>query len=147
MKTKSTRALIKITLKKKDTVTVNYVRRMYAVLRKYTPEVVESDHNVCFAELTGLRTFFKMSYEEMMLAIQRDLTITLGQDFEVKKSSGKIFDATKVKTKNAKQKSVTTYKEMKHLLSGATFIPKEERLKATIKKRVKLSVPFLGKVS
>ena len=63
------RAIIHVTAKGKNTLHINYGRRIYAILRRYTPEVTESGMNQCYAELTGLRTFFKMTYAEMVASI------------------------------------------------------------------------------
>ncbi len=39
--------------------------RMFAIVRRYTPEVEEYSIDECFADLTGLRRPLRMSYREM----------------------------------------------------------------------------------
>ena len=66
-------AILHITTSGKNFSRVNYSRRMYAIIRRYTPNVAEGDTNEYFADLTGLRTFFKMSYKEIAEKILSDL--------------------------------------------------------------------------
>ena len=73
MTSSSRPAIIKISVAKKDISRINYSRRMYAIIRRYTPNVVEGLSNECYADLTGLRTFFKMTYTEMTEKIVTDL--------------------------------------------------------------------------
>ena len=105
----NTRAIIKIEAlgKGKKSLSFNYQRRMYAIIRKYTPEVSEGSHNVCYAELTGLRTFFKMSYEEMIKVITKDLEKEIGVQFSVTSSTITAFKSGKRSTKKAKNVSAT----------------------------------------
>ena len=201
------RAVIHITIRNTDTI-ISYKRRMYSILRRYTPEVIISGDNECIAEITGLRTFFKMSYEEMMRRIEKDLYNEIGvrcvvssipplyfdslekenkenkeneiNDKKNKKNTKEknIIDATKSKktpniSKNEKQKSVvsvkkaiqskhfsevletrevynkksvSTYPEINTLFRGASYVPVENRKRVIVKRKVKLTVPFLGKV-
>ncbi len=200
------RAVIHITIGNTDTI-ILYKRRMYSILRRYTPEVIISGDNECIAEITGLRTFFKMNYEEMMRRIEKDLYNEIGvrfvvsaiapryfdtlekktkeseaQEEKIKKEKGSIKDAkeqgkeshihTYTKTdKNQKRennvkkpiqnklnftspqtresyikKSVSTYPEMNTLFAGASYVPVENRKRVIVKRKVKLTVPFLGKV-
>lgn len=60
-----------------------YSKRMYAIVRRYTPIVEEYGIDECFAELTGLRRKFRMSYEDIAKAIQADLTRELNITFGV----------------------------------------------------------------
>lgn len=148
MQKSSQRAIIKFTLKQPKMTTTAYTRRMYAVLRRYTPDVIETGKNECFAELTGLRTFFKMSYQEMIAAVLRDLYTEIGKDFIGTTVTGASFEKAKKSIASPKKaKAVSTYKEMNTLFAGSSFVPAENRSKLTIKKKVRLSVPFLGKVS
>ena len=68
------RAIIQIVASGKNDSRINYSRRMYAVIRRYTPDVAEGNTNECLADLTGLRTFFKMTYAEIAEKIKKDLT-------------------------------------------------------------------------
>jgi hypothetical protein len=141
----STRAIIKITALGKSNFLINYSRRMYAIIRRYTPEGLEGDRNECYADITGLRTFYKKTYKELADAIVRDIEsevgvvcavhpVTIDEDERVKNTSIK------------KSKNISTYKEMNHLFSGAGYVPVENRSRLLVKRKIRLSVPFLGKV-
>lgn len=142
------RAIIKITARGEKTARINYSRRMYAIIRRYTPEVVELAPNQCFAELTGLRTFFKMSYAELAQSILNDLKREIGTSFIVTVTKSEVFEQARTNTKKSKQ--ISTYKEINSLFKGAAFVPKEDRtsISHTIRaRRIRLSIPYLGKVA
>lgn len=71
-----------------------YSRRMFSILRRYTPMVEEHSVDEGFADLTGLRRVFRTSYEEMARRIQRDvekeLDITVSVGLSVTKSLAKL---------------------------------------------------------
>ncbi len=136
-------AIIHITTSGKSFSRVNYTRRMYAIIRRYTPNVAEGNSNECFADLTGLRTFFKMTYAEMTEKILKDLKTEIGVAFTVRVSTVDAFEAAK--NKNKKLKSVSTFKEMNKLFSGKAFTAIKNRKSFTVKRR--LTIPFLGKVA
>lgn len=143
-----TRAVVRITAGGKNTSSVNYSRRMYAIIRRYTPEVIEGVTNECFAEITGLRTFFKMSYAELVQAIVKDLKKEIGVSFTVHVIQAGEFESARKVSKKTKQ--ISTYKEINSLFKGASFIPREDRtsIRRTLRARqIRLSVPYLGKVS
>ncbi len=145
--TQTKRAIIKIIAveKRGQPLPLGYQRRMYSILRRYTPEVSEGKDGECFAELTGLRTFFKMSYSEMMLRIAKDIKGEMNMPVKISLATAKELGEGRRSTKRST--SVSTYKEINTLFQGAHFIPKEKRVEATLKRKVRLSVPFLGKVS
>lgn len=125
---------------------VNYSRRMYAVIRRYTPEVVEGEKNECYAELTGLRTFFKMSYAEMIAKIVKDLRIEIGVAVSVKVASVSSFEQALRLSKRVH--NISTYKEMNTLFKGRSLNGSGKKtLHPTSKRRLRFSVPYLGKVS
>jgi DNA polymerase-4 len=68
-----------------------YSRRMYAIMRRYTPIVEEYGIDECFGELTGLKRKFRMSYEEIAQAIQADLTRELNITFGVGLAPNKVL--------------------------------------------------------
>jgi nucleotidyltransferase/DNA polymerase involved in DNA repair len=141
------RAIIQITARGEKTSHINYSRRMYAIIRRYTPEAVEVAPNECFAELTGLRTFFKMSYAELAQSILKDLKKEIGASFVVHIAKAVEFEAVRKASKKAKQ--ISTYKEINSLFKGASFVPSEDRasIHHTLRARkIKLSIPYLGKV-
>ncbi len=145
MTSSSRPAIIKISVAKKDISRINYSRRMYAIIRRYTPNVVEGLSNECYADLTGLRTFFKMTYTEMTEKIVADLKSEIGKSFKVSIATVDAFDKAKNTSKNKKVKSVSTFMEMNKLFSGKAFTAIKNRKSFVIKR--KLSVPFLGKVA
>lgn len=114
--------------------------RVYEILRKYTPEVREGEVCDFYFEMTGLRTFFKMDYESLVQTIKKTIEKETRHRVLITESSSKLFDSQKKRISG--NKTVSTYKELRNLLSKAT-----EKPKAIIKRRVKLTVPFLGKVN
>ncbi len=60
-----------------------FSRRMYAVVRRYTPIVEEYSIDECFADLTGLRRALRMPYEDMVRRIKADLRRELNMTFSV----------------------------------------------------------------
>ena len=55
-----------------------YSRRMFNIIRKYTPLVEEYSVDEGFADITGLRRAFRASYEEIALKIQEEIHAELG---------------------------------------------------------------------
>lgn len=60
-----------------------FSKRMFEIVRRYTPTVEEYSIDECFAELTGWRRALKMSYETMAERIKHDLDTKLGMTFSV----------------------------------------------------------------
>jgi hypothetical protein len=142
------RAIIQVIARGEKTSHINYSRRMYAIMRRYTPEAVEIAPNECFAELTGLRSFFKMSYTELAESILKDLKKEIGVSFVIRVAKADQFDHARKAAKKTKQ--ISTYKEINSLFKGATFIPREDRtsINRTLRaRRVKFNIPYLGKVA
>ncbi len=149
----SSRAIIRISATSKHTLRINYARRMYAIIRRYTPEALQGVPNECFAELTGLRTFFKMTYNELAETILRDLSHEIGIRFTVRVAKVKEYeDASTISKKHSKKqttKNVSTYKELNTLFAGRSLGLRESTpcTRSLISsKKIRLSVPFLGKV-
>ncbi len=67
-----------------------YARRMYNIVRRYTDTVEEYSIDECFADLTGRDEVLKMSYEEIVLKIQKELWDSLGITFSVGLSVNKV---------------------------------------------------------
>lgn len=118
---------------------------MYAIVRRYTPEGVEGDRNECYADLTGLRTFYKKTYKELTDAIVNDIENEVGVVCAVHPVTVDEYERAKNST-SRKSRSVSTYKEMNHLFAGAGYVPVENRTRMIIKRKIRLTVPFLGKV-
>lgn len=60
-----------------------YARRMYAIVRRYTPEVEEYSVDECFADITHVRRALNMEYEDIARAIKHDLETELGITFSL----------------------------------------------------------------
>jgi nucleotidyltransferase/DNA polymerase involved in DNA repair len=65
-------------------------QRMFAIVRRYTPDVEEYSIDECFADLTGLRRPLRMSYEDMAQQIKKDLDTELGFTFSVGLAPNKV---------------------------------------------------------
>lgn len=55
-----------------------FSRRMFDIIRKFTPEVEEYSIDEAFADLTGLRRKFRTSYEDIGLRIKESIEKNLG---------------------------------------------------------------------
>lgn len=79
-----------------------FSRRMFNLMRRYTPMVEESSMDEGFADLTGLRRVFRVSYEEIARRIQEDirneLDITVSVGLSLSKGLAKL--ASKFKKPN-----------------------------------------------
>lgn len=137
----SQRAIIQINTFSKNTNSINYSRRMYAIIRRYTPDVVEGGVSECLADLTGLRTFFKMTYAEIAEKIKKDLSKEIGIKFNLKVTTTSVF--TSAKNMSKKSQSISTYKEINKLFAGSNFLS-AKNISGT---RKRLTVPFIGRVS
>ncbi|MDB4991882.1 MAG: polymerase, partial [Parcubacteria group bacterium] len=60
-----------------------YAKRMYHIAREFTPDVEEYSIDECFADITGLRTKYRTSYEGIAQMIQERLHTELGITFGV----------------------------------------------------------------
>ena len=142
----SPRAIIHITTTGKNFSPINYSRRMYAVIRRYTSDVIEGNKNECYADLTGLRTFFKMSYKELAAKIIQDLQDEMGMQFVVQ--AGTVNAYTHAINLSKKTRSISTYKELNRLFAGRYFTSSSIKgIKTTVgAHKKKFVIPFLGKV-
>lgn len=82
--------------------------RMYAVVKRYTPEVEEYSIDECFADLTGLRRPLNMSYEDMAARIKKELDSELGITFSVGLAPTKVL--AKIASKHKKPSGLTIIK-------------------------------------
>lgn len=76
-----------------------FARRMYNIVRRYTPDVEEYSIDECFADLTGMRQSLRMSYEEIAKHVKADLQRELGMTFSVGLGPNKIIAKTASKWK------------------------------------------------
>lgn len=60
-----------------------YSKRMYDIVRRYSPAVEEYSIDECFADLTGLRRSLHRSYEQIAECVKRELESELGMTFSV----------------------------------------------------------------
>jgi DNA polymerase-4/DNA polymerase V len=60
-----------------------FSKRMFAIVRRYTPDVEEYSIDECFADLTGLRRSLHMPYERMAEKIKKELEGELGMTFSI----------------------------------------------------------------
>lgn len=141
----TSRAILQFTLSPKATSRAIYTRRMYAIIRKYTPAVAEGTVNQCFADITGMRTFLKMTYTEIAQKIQKEIVKELSVPCVLRIATEKSFSTAKANTK--KPHSVSTYKELNTLFQGSAFVEPRNRTPGVPVKRMRLTVPFIGKVS
>ena len=58
-------------------------QRLFAIVRRYTPDVEEYSIDECFCDLTGLRRPLRLSYEGIAARIKQDLDTELGFTFSV----------------------------------------------------------------
>ena len=81
-------------------------QRLFAIVRRYTPEVEEYGIDECFADLTGLRRPLRMSYEQMAAKIKHELDTELGCTFSVGLAPNKVV--AKIASKWQKPSGLTT---------------------------------------
>ncbi|MFZ3020134.1 MAG: DNA polymerase IV [Minisyncoccia bacterium] len=87
-----------------------FAQRMYNIVRRYTDLVSEYSIDECFADITGLDTLYKKSYEEIAESIKNDLKRELGITFSVGLAPTKVL--AKIASKWQKPDGLTIiYKE------------------------------------
>ena len=71
-----------------------FSRRMFAVMRRFTPDVEEYSIDEAFSDITGMRRALKASYEDIALRmkteIERDLGITVSAGLSITKVLAKV---------------------------------------------------------
>ncbi len=65
-------------------------KRLFSIVRRYTPEVEEYGIDECFADLTGLRRALRMNYIDIARRIKSDLDTELGFTFSVGLAPNKV---------------------------------------------------------
>jgi len=66
-------------------------RRLFNIVRRYTPEVEEYSVDECYADITGLQRPLRMSYEKIAEKIKNDLGKELGFTFSIGLAPTKIL--------------------------------------------------------
>lgn len=82
-----------------------YARRMYRIVRRFTPLVHEYSVDECFADITGLDERFQESYEAIALRIKAALEESLGITFGVGLAPNKLL--AKIASKHRKPAGFT----------------------------------------
>jgi len=68
-----------------------YSHRMYAITRRYTPQVEEYGIDECFADITGMRRVHGMTYPEIARKIKEELQSELHMTFSLGLSATKVL--------------------------------------------------------
>jgi DNA polymerase IV len=91
--------------------------RMFAIVRRYTPDVEEYSIDECFADLTGLRRPLRLSYEAMAARIKQELDTELGFTFSVGLAPNKVLAKIASKWRKPSGLTVIPGREIHHYLA------------------------------
>ncbi len=82
-----------------------FSRRMFSVMRRFTPQVEEYSIDEAFADLTGMRRALRSSYEQIALRIQEEIWRDVGISVSVGLSLTKVL--AKIASKHRKPRGLT----------------------------------------
>lgn len=82
-----------------------FSRRMFAIMRRFTPDVEEYSIDEAFSDITGMRRVLRMSYEEIALQMKKEIERELGITVSVGLSVTKVL--AKVASKHQKPAGMT----------------------------------------
>jgi DNA polymerase-4/DNA polymerase V len=85
-----------------------FSRRMFGILRRFTPDVEEYSIDEAFADITGMRRALRSSYEEIIFKMKKEIETELGITVSVGLSITKVL--AKVASKHQKPSGVTIIK-------------------------------------
>jgi DNA polymerase-4/DNA polymerase V len=85
-----------------------FSRRMFSIMRRFTPDVEEYSIDEAFADITGMRRALHSSYEEIILNMKKEIERELGITVSVGLSITKVL--AKVASKHQKPSGVTIIK-------------------------------------
>ncbi|MBN1366099.1 MAG: DNA polymerase IV [Syntrophaceae bacterium] len=85
-----------------------FSRRMFSIMRRFTPDVEEYSIDEAFADITGMRRFFHSSYEEIVLKMKKEIEKELGITVSVGLSISRVL--AKVASKHQKPSGMTIIK-------------------------------------
>jgi len=85
-----------------------FSRRIFSIMRRYTPDVEEYSIDEAFADITGMRRALHSSYEEIALRMKQDIERELGITVSVGLSISKVL--AKVASKYQKPAGMTVIK-------------------------------------
>ena len=94
-----------------------YSKRMYEIVRRYTPDIEEYSIDECFANLTGMRRVNKMSYESMAIHIKHDLDTELGMTFSIGLSVNKVLAKVGSKWKKPSGLTIISARDIEKYIS------------------------------
>jgi DNA polymerase-4/DNA polymerase V len=66
-------------------------KRLFAIVRRYTPDVEEHSIDECFCDVTGLRRVLRLSYEDLAAKLKQELDTELGCTFSVGLAPNKVL--------------------------------------------------------
>ena len=85
-----------------------FSRRMFSIMRRFTPDVEEYSIDEAFADITGMRRVLHSSYEEIALKMKKEIERDLGITVSVGLSITKVL--AKVASKHLKPAGMTVIK-------------------------------------
>jgi nucleotidyltransferase/DNA polymerase involved in DNA repair len=85
-----------------------FSRRMFSIMRRFTPDVEEYSIDEAFADITGMRRVLHSSYEEIALMMKKEIERELGITVSVGLSITKVL--SKVASKYLKPAGMTVIK-------------------------------------
>jgi DNA polymerase-4/DNA polymerase V len=85
-----------------------FSRRMFSIMRRFTPDVEEYSIDEAFADITGMRRALRSSYEEIALKMRKEIEKELGITVSVGLSITKVL--AKVASKYQKPSGMTVIK-------------------------------------
>src|SRR5208337_71653 len=85
-----------------------FSRRMFGIMRRFTPDVEEYSIDEAFADITGMRRALRSSYEEIILRMKEEIERELGITVSVGLSITKVL--AKVASKHQKPSGMTIIK-------------------------------------
>ena len=85
-----------------------FSRRMFAIMRRFTPDVEEYSIDEAFSDITGMRRVLRLSYEDIVLQMKKEIERELGITVSVGLSITKVL--AKVASKHQKPAGMTVIK-------------------------------------
>ena len=85
-----------------------FSQRMFSIMRRFTPDVEEYSIDEAFADITGMRRALRLSYEEIIFKMKKEIETELGITVSVGLSVTKVL--AKVASKHQKPSGVTIIK-------------------------------------
>jgi DNA polymerase-4/DNA polymerase V len=85
-----------------------FSRRMFSIMRRFTPDVEEYSIDEAFADITGMRRALRSSYEEIIFKMKKEIETELGITVSAGLSITKVL--AKVASKHQKPSGVTIIK-------------------------------------